>query len=59
VRAALPDLLANGAASYGLMGEVWTTARVAEVIRREFRVRHYPAHVGRIPKAARWTVQNR
>ena len=56
-RAALPDLLAEGAASYGLMGEVSTTAPVAEVIRCEFGVGHHPAHVSRILKAVRWTVQ--
>ena len=56
-RAQLPALLAQGAESYGFIGEVWTTARVAEVIRREFGVRHHPAHVSRILKAIGWTVQ--
>jgi transposase len=56
-RAKLPELLAKGAEAYGFIGEVWTTARVAEVIRREFGVRHHPAHVSRILKAIRWTVQ--
>jgi transposase len=56
-RARLPDLLSKGAEAYGFIGDVWTTARVAEVIRREFGVRHHPAHVSRILKAIRWTVQ--
>ena len=56
-RALLPDLLARGAEFYGFIGEVWTTARVAEVIRREFGVRYHPAHVSRILRAIRWTVQ--
>ena len=56
-RAELPDLLAKGAEAYGFIGEVWTTARVAEVIRRKFGVRHHPAHVSRILKAMHWTVQ--
>lgn len=56
-RAQLPTLLARGAESYGFIGAVWTTARVAEVIRREFGVRHHPAHVSRILKAIRWTPQ--
>ena len=47
-RARLPDLLAQGAGSYGFRGEVWTCARVAEVIRREFGVRYHPAHVSRL-----------
>ena len=56
-RAQVPTLLARGAESYGFIGAVWTTARVAEVIRREFGVRHHPAHVSRILKAIRWTPQ--
>ncbi len=56
-RAQLPTLLARGAAADGFIGDVWTTARVAEVIRREFGVRHHPAHVSRILTAIRWTVQ--
>ena len=58
-RSQVPALLAKGAEAYGFIGEVWTTARVAEVIRREFGVRHHPAHVSRILKALRWTVQKR
>ncbi len=56
-RARLPEVLAKGAESYGFIGDVWTAARVAEVIRREFGVRHHPAHVSRILKELRWTVQ--
>ena len=56
-RAALPELLAKGAETYGFIGDVWTTTRVAEVIRREFGVRHHAAHVSRILKAIRWTPQ--
>ncbi len=56
-RGQLPTLLARGAEAYGFIGEVWTTARVAAVIRREFGVRHHPAHVSRILKGIRWTLQ--
>jgi transposase len=56
-RAQLPALLAKGAESYGFIGDVWTTARVATVIRRAFGVRHHPAHVSRILGAIRWTPQ--
>jgi transposase len=56
-RAQLPALLAQGAEAYGFIGEVWTAARVAEVIWREFGVRHHPAHVSRILEAIHWTVQ--
>src|SRR5688500_5940823 len=33
-RAQLPDLLAKGAESYDFVGDVWTTKRVAVVIKR-------------------------
>ncbi len=56
-RAQVPDLLAKGAEAYGFIGEVWTTRRVADVIRRAFGVRHHPAHVSRILGALRWTPQ--
>jgi transposase len=56
-RADLPAVLHKGAEAHGFIGEVWTTARVAEVIRREFGVRHHPAHVSRILRAIGWTVQ--
>ncbi len=56
-RARLPDLLGRGAEAYGFIGDVWTTARVAGVMRREFGVRYHPAHVSRILRAIRWTLQ--
>jgi transposase len=56
-RATLPALLAKGAEAHGFIGAVWTTARVAVVIRREFGVRHHPGHVSRILKELRWTPQ--
>jgi transposase len=54
-RAALPAVLAKGAEAYGFIGAVWTTARVAVVIRRELGGRHHPAHVSRMLKELRWT----
>jgi transposase len=42
------ELLERGAPAYGFRGEVWTCARVAEVIRREFGVLYHPAHVSRL-----------
>jgi transposase len=53
----LPDLLAKGAEHFGFRGEVWTQARVAQVIEREFGVRYHPPHVGRILKALAWSRQ--
>lgn len=54
---ALPELLAGGTEAYGFFGEVWTCARVATVIRREFGVSYHKAHVSRLLKQLRWTPQ--
>jgi transposase len=51
-RAKLPELLARGAPAHGFRGEVWTCARVAEVIRKEFGVSYHPAHVSRLVRAS-------
>ena len=56
-RAHLPALLAKGAEAYGFLGDVWTTARVAAIIRQAFGVQHHPAHLSRILAAIHWTVQ--
>ena len=53
----LPALLARGAEAFGFRGEVWTAKRVTTVIRREFGVRYHPNHVGKLLRAAGWSVQ--
>jgi transposase len=50
-RAQLPELLAQGAPAHGFRAEVWTCARVAEVIRKEFGVSYHPAHLSRLFRA--------
>lgn len=55
--AQLPALLARGAPAFGFLGDGWTRARVAEVIRREFNVGYHPDHVGRLLRAIGWSVQ--
>ena len=56
-RARLPELLARGAQAHGFRGEVWTCERVAKVIRKEFGVSYHPAHVSRLLKALRQSLQ--
>jgi len=56
-RAKLPELLAQGAQAHGFRGEVWTCERVARVIRKEFGVSYHPAHVSRLLKALRHSLQ--
>ena len=56
-RAQVPALLVRGAESFGFRGEVWTAKRVTAVIRKEFGVRYHPNHVGKVLRAAGWSVQ--
>ena len=55
--AQLPQLLAQGAPAFGYRGEVWTTQRVAEVIKRHFGVSYHPAHCSCILRALKHSVQ--
>src|SRR5918998_4194733 len=56
-RAQVPALLAAGAESYGFVGEVWTTKRVAAVIKRAFGVSYHPAHISRLLRQEGVSVQ--
>jgi len=56
-REQLPELLAKGAERYDFSGDIWTTKRVAAVIKREFGVQYHPAHVSRLLRALGWSVQ--
>ena len=47
-RAQLPEVLAKGAEWYDFVGDVWTTKRVAAVIKQVFGVSYHPAHVSRL-----------
>jgi transposase len=53
----IPEFLWHGPEAYGFRGEVWTCARVAQVIAGEFGVRYHKDHVGRLLKELRWTPQ--
>jgi len=56
-RAKLPRLLLRGAAAWGFETQLWTTRRIATVIRRAFGVRLHRAHVGRVLSALKWSCQ--
>src|SRR5258706_2603054 len=56
-RARLPELLQRGAQAYGFLGDVWTQARIATVIKREFGVSYHVDHIGRLLRAMGWSVQ--
>jgi transposase len=52
----LTDLL-KGPGAFGWRTEVWTTARIAQLIKSEFDVSYHPAHVGRLMHALGWSHQ--
>lgn len=56
-RRRLVQQLLRGARAHGYATELWTTARIARVIAREFRVRYHRAHVGRLLHGLGWSVQ--
>ncbi len=47
----IPEFLWHGPEAYGFRGQVWTCARIAQVIEEEFGVRYHKDHVGRLLKA--------
>jgi transposase len=54
----LEALLLEGAKAHGWHNELWTAARVARLIEREFDVRYHPEHVRKILKRRLgWTSQ--
>jgi transposase len=55
--AQLPALLNRGSQAYGLRGQRWTCARVGVVIKRTFGVSYHPAHISRLLKRIRFSLQ--
>jgi transposase len=54
----LEKLLLQGAKAHGRPTQLWTAARVAEVIRRHFDISYHPEHVRKIVKfRLHWTSQ--
>src|SRR6266511_587737 len=47
----------RGAVAAGFDNDLWTLARVAEMIERTTGVAHHPGHVWRILKRMRWSLQ--
>ena len=56
-RAKLPRLLLRGAGAWGFETQLWTTRRIATVIRRAFGVRLHRAHISRVLNALNWSCQ--
>ncbi len=51
----LSALLLKGAASFGYSTDLWTTRRVAEVIRKSFGVHYHPNHLWRLLRGLGWS----
>lgn len=56
-RKRLVPLLLKGPVAQGYRTNLWTTARIAEMVEREFGVRYYPDPIGRLMHSLGWTPQ--
>jgi transposase len=56
-RKRLVSLLVKGATAHGWRTNLWTTARIAELIRREFSIDYHRDHIGRLLHSLGWSVQ--
>jgi transposase len=56
-QAQIPAVLAKGALAYGFQGEVWTSRRLAVVIKREFGVSYHPDHCGYLVRKMGYSMQ--
>ena len=55
--AQLPALLEQGAEAFGFRGQVWTTERVAQMIKQQFGVSYHPAHCSRLLRNLKYSQQ--
>lgn len=55
--AQLPEELAKGAEAFGFRGQVWTTARVATMMKHVFGVSYHPAHCSRLLRTLKQSLQ--
>ncbi len=49
--------LLEGAEAFGFRGDVWTQARIAQVIEREFGISYHPSSISRLLKRCGWSRQ--
>lgn len=56
-RLRLVRLLLRGPVAMGYRTDLWTTARIAELIERKFGVRYHRDHIGRLMGRLDWTHQ--
>jgi transposase len=53
----LVKLLLRGPLTFGYRTNLWTTTRIAELIKAQFGVRYHRAHVGRLMHSLNWSHQ--
>ena len=56
-RKRLVRLLLKGSLAYGYRTNLWTTARIAELVEREFGISYHRDHIGRLMHSLGWSVQ--
>lgn len=56
-REELVRMLKSGAEQYGYQGQVWTRARVRELIQRQFGVKYHLSYIGKLLKKLGWSWQ--
>jgi len=54
-RGRLVKLLLRGPVAQGYRTNLWTTARIAELIAREFQVHYHRDHIGRLMHSLQWS----
>lgn len=53
----LEILLLKGAMANGFRTELWTTARIAQLIAKRFNIGYHPDHIGRLMSRLGWSSQ--
>jgi transposase len=56
-RRRLVNLLLQGPMMHGYRTNLWTTARIAELIRSQFEIQYHRDHVGRLMHSLNWSPQ--
>jgi transposase len=56
-RKRLVGLLLQGPLAHGYRTNLWTTARIAELVEREFKVQYHSDHIGRLMHRLGWSPQ--
>jgi transposase len=53
----LESYLLRGASAAGFPTELWTCPRVAQLIRRKFKIQYHVDHIGRLLRSMGWSPQ--